>query len=635
MTVRADMLKTLAASDNAAAERALEAALQAASPQEADELADVLLQRNRRTGWVALIRSYHQLEPATQEKLLLRPRDLFGPLAETMQDAQGLARENVIAIVQRCTDVRLVYLLAEALMDARPEVRAIAGNSLLEAVRRHWNAAHAGPDSTPPEPAEYEQLRKAVDLGLRHYKNHRQNSALLAALIHERRQDADLWLLFQDPYDDRTRAATVLLRAPAEPALAAAVLLALGSPLKPAAVAGLASVETPAVAAVIAAESYRLLDPVLREGAQGVAHLKMLPALRKELPWNLTNWYSWLRLIESVRLQPAERLNWLIRFVQSAPAGPDSCAWKICAARAIADTGLGDAAFTLATLASDPEERVARCAGRFLLSRRHPEWREHAAGVLAMSPHASVRRLLTYNRNVRSDPAGAAARTAAARGFERAWTNFQNMPPVVQHATARSLATDPALDEQLRVKFLGTVQEIAQALRMISALANLAPYRNQIVSLCGHADPRIAATAVRMAGRLEDPRLKDLLEAAARHEDARVRASAVESMEELNIAHRSQQVLAMLNSRHSRERANAIKALGRFKFATARECLERMLVDGNPLHRMSALWVVEQFKLVEIMRQVSRMARRDPNQRVRKRAAEMLESLSGIISASS
>ena len=635
MSVRADILKSLAASDNVAAERAVEAALQKATGKEADELVDALIARNRRPGWVALIRAYHRLAPASQAKLLTRPRDLFGPLAETMRDAQGLARENVIAIVQRCTDVRLVYLLAQALMDARPEVRAIAGNSLLETVRRHWIAAHAGPDAPPPEPLEYEQLFQAVDAAVKHYKNHRQNSVLLAALIHERRQDADLWLLFQDPYDDRTRAATVFLRAPAEPALAAAVLLALGSSLKPAAVAGLASVETPAVAAAIAAESYRLLDPVLREAAQSVAHLKMLPALRKELPWNLANWCAWLRLIESVRLQPGEKLNWLIRFVQSAPQIPEACAWKICAARAIADTGLPDAAFSLATLASDPDERVARCAGRFLLNRRHADWRERAAAVLAMSPHASVRRLLSGARAGPAETPGAAARSAATRGFERAWTSYQNLPPVVQHATARTLATDPALDEQLRVKFLGTVQEIAQALRMISALPSLAPYRQQIIALCGHADPRIAAIAVRLVGRLEDPRLKDLLEAAARHADARVRASAVASMEELNIAHNSQQVLTMLNSRHNRERANAIKAFGRFDFATARECLQRMLTDPNPLHRMSALWVVDRLRLVETMRHVAAMARRDPNQRVRRRAGEMLETLNGALTATS
>jgi HEAT repeat protein len=104
-------------------------------------------------------------------------------------------------------------------------------------------------------------------------------------------------------------------------------------------------------------------------------------------------------------------------------------------------------------------------------------------------------------------------------------------------------------------------------------------------------------------------------------------------MDDLHIADRSQQVLAMLNSRHNRERANAIKALGHFDFATARECLGRMLSDPNPLHRMSALWVVNQLHLLETLRQISTMSRRDPNAHVRKRAAEMLETLSGTLAA--
>jgi HEAT repeat protein len=191
------------------------------------------------------------------------------------------------------------------------------------------------------------------------------------------------------------------------------------------------------------------------------------------------------------------------------------------------------------------------------------------------------------------------------------------------------VASDPVLADQLRVKLGGTLQDVAQALRMLGSLPSLLPYRNQIIGLCGHRDPRIAAMAVRLVGRLEDPRLKELLEAAAQHADARVRANAIESMEDLHIADKSQQVLEMLNSRHNRERANAIKALGQFDFATARECLGRMLTDQNPLHRMSALWVVSQLNLVEVMRQVSHLARKDPNARVRRRAVEMMETLSG------
>jgi len=38
----------------------------------------------------------------------------------------------------------------------------IAGNSLLEAVRRHWKAGHSGDPTETPAPEESEQLRKAV-----------------------------------------------------------------------------------------------------------------------------------------------------------------------------------------------------------------------------------------------------------------------------------------------------------------------------------------------------------------------------------------------------------------------------------------------------------------------------------------
>jgi hypothetical protein len=53
-----------------------------------------------------------------------------------------------------------------------------------------------------------------------------------------------------------------------------------------------------------------------------------------------------------------------------------------------------------------------------------------------------------------------------------------------------------------------------------------------------------------------------------------------------------------------------------------------MLNDSNPLHRLSALWVVNQLEFINVMRQVGVMARKDPNMRVRKRAAEMLTTLS-------
>ena len=219
----------------------------------------------------------------------------------------------------------------------------------------------------------------------------------------------------------------------------------------------------------------------------------------------------------------------------------------------------------------------------------------------------------------------------AESAFEKTWTEYPKLPPVVQHTVTRAADDkDPRFAELLRAKLSSSVpHEIGQGLKMLSALTDLNPYRGQIITLCGNPDARIVAIAVRLVGRLEDPRLKDLLEAAAHHNDPRVRANAVESMGTLHIADRSQQVLTMLNSRNNRERANAIKAISEFDFATARECLSRMLSDPNPIHRISALWVVSQIHMLEVVRQVSAIARKDPNIRVRRRAADMLETLTG------
>ncbi len=247
-----------------------------------------------------------------------------------------------------------------------------------------------------------------------------------------------------------------------------------------------------------------------------------------------------------------------------------------------------------------------------------------AAHILPKSPHEAVRNMAARVLPARQEP-----------GFNRVWNTYPQMPPAIQNAIARTATSqDPGFAEQLRIKLASSAPlDLAQGLKMLGSIADLVPYRGHIIALCGHVDARIAAVAVRLLGRLEDPKLKDLLEAATHHPDPRVRANAIESMETLHIAGRSQQVLAMLNSRHNRERANAIKAISQFDFTTASDCLARMLADPNPMHRISALWVVSELKMLAMIRQVSSIARRDPNPRVRRRAAEMMETVNGNANA--
>ena len=617
MALRPDILKHLAASKNLAVERTIEMTLPHATAEEQQQLADVLLQRDRRAGWVTLIRAFDRLNEALQERLIGQPRELFGPLSEALQDSEGPARKNVIQIIRRCGDLRMVNLLAQALMDNRDEVRGLAGQALLESVRRYRKAPLAEGSEANGSAEASAQLAKALEFGLRQFRTHRQAPAVMAALICERQHETHTWAYFHDANEGLTRCATTILRQPAEPALASATLLALGSKLKSAGMAGLSSAEAPEICAALAAESYRLLDPALREGAMAIGHLRMFGATDGNVPWNAETWPVWLRLLENVGIAGPVRVAWLTRMLTDAAASAD-LGWRVATMRALTETGQTEAFAAILSMANDADERAARFAARCVLDRRNSEWRL-AAGVLLRSPHLSVRKLVSM-RNVGGEDFGAL------------WHDYSKMPPAVQFVSAREASTTKEDFPQKLRKKLGSTQtmEVAQGLRMLNSLQQVNEYRAEIIGLCGHADARIAAIAVKLIGRLEDPRLRDLLEAAAHHEDARVRANAIESMAALRIADRSQQVMAMLNSRHNRERANAIKALSQFDFATARECLARMLTDQNPVHRMSALWVVGQLQLLEIVRQVHSTARRDPNARVRATAAEMLTNITNV-----
>lgn len=610
MSLRAKILEQLRTSSNAAVERVLEQALAYETPDHAGALAAVLLARNQRPGWVAMVKHFDRLGETTQRQILERPRELFAPLADTVDETAGEARANVIRIVQKAADAKLVYLLAEALMDARPEVRQLAADSLLDAMRR-WRTQ--GFSATGHTDQDQDNLRRAVDFALTHYKTHRQPAALLAALVSERRVDAPLWNVFNDQFAEATRNATALLRQPTDAQLATPLYLALASPLKSAALHGLSVADKPELVQELAGQSFRLVDPMLAESCSAIGHMHALASPRGVIPWNDETWPAWLRLIVASGMPATEKLAWLARMLDAPGA---TAVRKMIVLEHVARLRMLESLQILAAYASDPDRRVARFAARALLATDHPELRTYASAV-ATSPHAEVRRLATSSRG--------------GTRFEKLWTTYPKLPPAVQVNTTRTLASNEThFSEELRAK-LTSVQptDVLQGLRVLGTLADLRPYRENVIALCAHNDARVSSLAVKLVGKLGDASLLDLLEAAARHVDPRVRANAIEAMEQLRIADRSQQVLAMLNSRYNRERANAIKALSQFNFTTARETLSKMLLDPNPMHRVSALWVVEQLALMDLARQVATMARRDSNQHVRTRAAELLARSTG------
>jgi HEAT repeat protein len=605
MSNRKSILEKLKLSENAAVERVLDAAMTLTPTDSIPELVDVLLKRDRRSGWVTLIKHFDHLGETIQRSLMERPRELFGPLAESLDDSTGDARANVISIVRQSADAKLVYLLAQSLMDNRDEVRQMAAESLLEAIRRYRRDGHLSADAPDNE---HENLQRAVDFAILHQKMHRQDAIVHAALVFERRQDGTTWAHFTDHNSDAFRAGNSILRNPDDPLLAPALFLGLASELRPAAAHGLANAESREIATALARESFRLIDPVVAAAAETVAHMKSLNAPKREIPWTQDNWQDFLRLIEHLGLQPQLKLAWLARMLE-APAMTEQ---KIATLIVIAQIDHPDTAKLLAQCLTDSSERVARVAARGLLWKHRNSARAHAEAFAACT-HESVRTM--------------AAGVLGNARFDKLWKDAPALPPAVQVVKTKTLAArEINFAQQLKDKLdSNDIAEAMQGIRVLQTLSDVKPFYSQIIGLCGHPDVRICASAVRLAGKLSDPALLDLLESLAKHEDSRVRANAVEAMEQLKIANRSRQILTMLDSRHNRERANAVKAIGGYDLVTARETLSKMLIDKNPLHRISALWVVEKLSVLDMLRQVASLARKDTNPHVRSRAIELLE----------
>ncbi|MCL2645975.1 MAG: HEAT repeat domain-containing protein [Phycisphaerales bacterium] len=641
MSARAQILERLTRSKNLAVEGLVGSALMRATDKHRGslsekELATVLFARESRAGRVALVKAFDRLGDDVRATLLHDSRELFGALSEAMQDPDGSARLNVIEIVRQSANPRLSYLLAEALTDSRIQVRQRAGAALLAAVRKFRDREENAVLEGSQEANDAAQIRKALEHALKQFRTHREHSVILAALVFERQPDSALWSFFSDPHDERSKAISNILRTPpppsatAGPAVVTGILIALGTSLKPAAIAGIAATEDPTTAAAFMRESYRLADPVLHAALQQVGHLRMLETLWQHAPPNDRTWSHWLRTIDALGLQAADRVKWLGRLlIRAANIGgtpmPRGCAvWKLSVMRSLAETGTPEAGPLIAKMMEDADERVARVAARHLIARQHPEW--HALATSTRCPHPSVRRLVSYLRADRISELISVVSNATPK-FAPVWGEYSRMPPVVQGTTTRASAqADPDFPTLLKKKLASDqTAEVGQGLKMLSALSDISGYRSQIISLCGHPDARVVALAVKLVARLDDPKLRIFLEVAAQHADPRVRTNAIESMISLRVAQSSQHVLSMLNSRHNRERASAIKAISEFDFVTARECLTRMLADPNPLHRMSALWVVEQLGLSALFRQVATMGRRDGNLRVRGRAAELID----------
>jgi HEAT repeat protein len=180
----------------------------------------------------------------------------------------------------------------------------------------------------------------------------------------------------------------------------------------------------------------------------------------------------------------------------------------------------------------------------------------------------------------------------------------------------------------------GPVEQRVKAIQLAQELGLLEEVGPLLLEMCADASARIRSKAVTALGELQQVPSETILDRVLHDTDARVRANAIEVLE----TKRREEYVPLLATRtrsgDGRERANAIKALHAMKVGTASSQLTAMLRDDRPAHRVSALWALRQMGVWQMLTEVGKLARSDPNLRVRRYAMAILRMLAESAAAS-
>ncbi len=266
----------------------------------------------------------------------------------------------------------------------------------------------------------------------------------------------------------------------------------------------------------------------------------------------------------------------------------------------------------------DPDERLARIAAHDLVRRRPKDFENVLLQVMTTAPE-SVRKVI--------------GRSIGQVGFEQFWQRFDKMEPATRKQAGRAMLKllPDALSRLSRRLSSGPNEQRVKALQITQELNLAEALRNALIPLCSHPHARVRSKAVSVLGEVPAIATEVILEKVLNDSDARVRANAIEVLETKQAQEYVPLLAQRARSTHNRERANAIKAMGKMKVATASNQLLGMLRDQRSEHRISAMWALRQIGWWNLLNEVGRIAKSDPDQKAKRYALTVLRSIADAV----
>ncbi len=266
----------------------------------------------------------------------------------------------------------------------------------------------------------------------------------------------------------------------------------------------------------------------------------------------------------------------------------------------------------------DTDERLVRMAAREIVRRRPPEFESILMQLMTSAP-LSVRRVIS--------------RSVGQVGFEHFWNRFDRMERSTRKAAGKAMLKilPDGVQRLGRRLAAGPVQQQIKAIQIAQELGVVDSLSSVLQQLCNDANPKLRSKAVSALGELRAVPAQVLMDKVLNDSDSRVRANAIEVLETKERSEYLPLLMQRARNAQNRERANAIKALHRMKVGTISNQLSTMLLDERPEHRISALWTLKKIGWWKLINEVGRLAKGDPNVRVRRYAFSLLKDVSDML----
>lgn len=649
------LLDLLVSTDNQAADDMLLEALRIGNEDEQALSLDALIRRGTSRGLIGVLASYEQLSPRLQQTILAKSENFYFVLSEAGRSDNHAARLATMRLIASAKLGKLSYVLSENLREPDEALSQAACNALLDLARWVNTASRqmhrldptlsenglimvgeirsAGDSTIVAAPTvggdllgaytrvmrERPEIESAVARALDWGKSKHMPDLLRAALLLcDHPQSRILGILKASRHGGQASMVRKLQQPPGADHVEAFLLGASHGHLRTNFAAAFSQITSNDVLDALLQRTYWLKDHQLRT---------CMGHVDRGIWWNesdldrdlvhrssrdamyISDWIVLSGLNESLQDQ---RLGQIASHCGSDPLA------RLHLLRSASLKPRQASVEFLKKMLQDPDERLVRIAAREII-RRRPQDYENVLLQCMTKAAESVRRVI--------------GRAIGQAGFDHFWKRFEKMDRQTRKQAGRAMLKllPDATVRIWRYLVSGTTEQRIRGLQVVQELDLATQFREPLVNLCHHPNPRIRSKAVALLVEIPDQSTTMILEKALNDTDARVRANAIEVLEGKRATEYVPLLTERARSAHNRERANAIKALHHMKVGNVVEQMTLMLRDPRAEHRISALWTLRRIGLWKLIGEVGRLAKADESLKVRRYAATVLRYVIGLL----